>query len=359
MQTHTPLNRMTQKKLTLIVGAGASNELGLPLGPELKRQIASLLAIRFDYKQQSGDYNIAEAIRLHAQRQERAHQDINDYLKAARQIKDGMPQAISIDHFIDSRRGDEKIELCGKLAIVRSILQAEQHSKIYLNHSNRDNIDFNATETTWLNSFFQLLSENARMDDLENRLASIAFVIFNYDRCIEHYLFHALQNYYQMSETQASELLRNVIIYHPYGSVGDLPWQNRQSGVFYGEDLERDRLLSSAKGIRTFTEGTDPQSSEILAIRDTIIGSRDVLVLGFAFHRNNMQLLNGSGKQSPAPGTDAVFATAKGISDYDRDIIAREICAMRGCNREKVRIRNDLACYQIFHEYARGLSLTN
>lgn len=121
---------MKNKKLTLIVGAGASKELGLPVGSELKQKIASLLDIRFDFNQQkSGDYQIRSALES-AVRQPDGRGDINPHLHAAWRIRDAMPQAISINNFIDNHQGDEKIELCGKLAIVKSILDAEKSSKI-------------------------------------------------------------------------------------------------------------------------------------------------------------------------------------------------------------------------------------
>lgn len=43
-----------------------------------------------------------------------------------------MPQSISIDNFIDSHKGDKEIELCGKLAIVRAVLEAEAKSDAFV-----------------------------------------------------------------------------------------------------------------------------------------------------------------------------------------------------------------------------------
>lgn len=353
------MKHSAEKKLVLVIGAGASSELGLPVGSELKAKIAALLDIRFDHKQVSGDYQIAEALRVALRQSGLARPDINGYLIAAWAIRDAMPQAISIDHFIDSRRGDEKTELCGKLAIVRSILHAEECSTIYLNSSNQGKINYTSTETSWLNQFMRLLTENCQSSDLKDRLSSVAFIIFNYDRCIEHYMYHWLQTYYGLSEAAASELFAGMSIYHPYGSVGALPWQARGGFVGFGEEIERERLLESAKRIKTFTEGTDPESSEIAEIRRTVAAARNVLFLGFAFHKLNMQLLKLSGKRQPFPGISRVFATAKGISNFDLDDITSEICDMRACKRELIQIRNDLTCHDVFYEYARGISLTS
>lgn len=347
---------MKSKKLTLIVGAGASKEFGLPVGSELKQKIASLLDIRFDFNQQmSGDYQIRSALES-AVRQPNGRSDINPHLHAAWRIRDAMPQAISIDNFIDNHQGDEKIELCGKLAIVKSILDAENGSKIYVDPSNnRNGLNYASTEACWLNPFTRLLTENCRVDQLEERFKSVAFVIFNYDRCIEHYLYYALQNYYKLSETQVAELLNSVRFYHPYGSVGTLPWQGKNNVASFGVELRPASLLENARQIKTFTEGTDPDSSEICEIREAVATSDNLLFLGFAFHKLNMQLIS--------PGTTAIdessekraFATAFGLSKNDCDAIATEICSMRGS--PKIEIRNNLTCAAIFSEYTRGISL--
>lgn len=349
---------MKQKKLTLVIGAGASKELGLPLGWELKSRIASLLDIRFKVSEQvSGDTVITSALRLAARQDGERSGNVNGYLPAAWAIRDAMPQAISIDHFIDSRHDDKKIEQCAKLAIVRCILDSEKYSTIYIDPRRNRGIDYDATDKSWLNPFMRLLTEDCRVSDLDERMESVAFVIFNYDRCVEHYLYFALQNYFKIPEQRASELLRKTSIYHPYGSVGLLPWQENSESVAFGEDLWDQRLIERSKGIRTFTEGTDAASSDISDIRQLVNSSQNILFLGFAFHKLNMQLLSTGNDQQPFPGASRVFATAKGISNFDKDDIASELCRVRGCRREQVNIRNDLTCREIFTEYARGLSL--
>ena len=117
---------MFYSKTLFVVGAGASKEAGLPTGNELTATIAKKVDIKFrDFNDQfSGDFEIAAALRSHASDVDGPPGDINPYLPACWHIRDAMPQAISIDSFID-HQGDDKIEVCGKLAIVRSILEAQ------------------------------------------------------------------------------------------------------------------------------------------------------------------------------------------------------------------------------------------
>ena len=104
-----------------VIGAGASKEANLPTGNELKSKIATLLGMV-----QKGGEDIVEALRISTLNDGSA--DIKPYLEAARHIKDALPLAISIDNFIDAHRNNNKIALCGKLAITLSILDAERRS---------------------------------------------------------------------------------------------------------------------------------------------------------------------------------------------------------------------------------------
>jgi hypothetical protein len=96
----------------------------------------------------------------------------------------------------------------------------------------------------------------------------LTFVVFNYDRVLEQYLFHAIQNYFHLDKHEAATLVNAIEIANP-GKA----------------------RLSLAREIRTFNEGTDPASSDINAIRSSIGCASRLVFLGFAFHRMNMELL--------------------------------------------------------------------
>ena len=348
---------MFEKKILIVIGAGASKEAGLPTGYELKDKISNILDIRFKYggEQISGDSYIYNAIQELVQRKF-VDLDINPYLMEAWKIRDAMPQALSIDNYLDAHQGNDKLELCGKLAITRSILGAERDSKLYFENSgNKKSIDQNAIKDTWYNAFFQLLTENCRTTDLQERLPSIQLIVFNYDRCIEHFLYHSLQTYYGITEEQAGQLVRKIEIYHPYGTVGSLPWYGGEFISEFGEEPSPPRLLDLSSQIRTFTEGTDPESSNILAIRNGVKNANIVMYLGFAYHRLNLDLI------IPDDANTANefhhFGTAKGISHSDCSTITSEISNRFGAMEKFVAIRNDLSCAQLFREYWRSLSL--
>src|SRR5690606_986280 len=109
----------------------------------------------------SGDPLISDALRIAAQNEQPSSRDINPYLHEAWHIRDAIPQAISIDNFLDAHQGNARLERCGKLAVVRSILEGERNSLLYVDPRGRDrHPNYTALGDTWYNSFFPLLTEN-------------------------------------------------------------------------------------------------------------------------------------------------------------------------------------------------------
>lgn len=356
---HSESAAIPEKKLTFVVGAGASFEVGLPLGLELKRKIADLLNIRYEtFSRTSGDTLIDEAFGRLVALPGGGRGDINPYLYASWKIRDAMPQAISIDNFIDAHREDGLIVTAGKLAIVRSILSAERESRISVEERDpRPKINFAGVQETWLNAFFQLLTESCRVGDLEARFAKVAIVCFNYDRCIEHYLFHSLKNYYGINDQDAAKAISKLEIYHPYGMVGLLPWQDNAAGVAFGQQPTAQKLIEISTQILTFSEGSRAQESSIARIRNILAASERVVFLGFAFHRLNLELLFPPPARRPPMKTCSVYATGVGISEPDSSVIRRELFELFGLNPDTTYISNGTPCAKIFEEYRRSLTL--
>lgn len=340
-----------RQKTLLIVGAGASNEVGLPIGSGLKAAIVQALSYQREIRG-IGDELIGRAIDLVAKREPAK---IHQYHQACKHICEAMPQAKSIDNFIDQHSDNEQIELCGKLAIVRSILQAEAQSALFVDPSNIYNrIRFENLENTWFTCFWKLLTENCSQSDLEERLASVAFVIFNYDRCIEHYLYHSLQNVYRISAVDAAKLVNDIEIYHPYGTVGSLPWQNTGNSIMYGGTPSVNQLLELVSKIKTFTEGTDEKSSDVDTIRTHTRMFPRLVFLGFAFHKLNMRLLLPIPRKDREITQQRVFATAIGISYSDSNVIAGKLVNYCSIARDNIHIDN-IMCSKLFDEYSQDL----
>ena len=343
------------KKTVYVVGAGASYEAKLPTGNELKDRIAKLLDMKFEMNsQKSGDYEIQRALRQYTS-DDSSLKTLNSYLRECRHICANMPLAISIDNFIDTERGNEKLALCGKLAIIKSILEAERNSSLFIDkYGSERTLNFALLENTWYLSFFRTLTENCDAKELKDRFKNITLIIFNYDRCIEHFLIHALISYYRLEITYAAELISCLEIIHPYGTVGSLDWEDLASStsVAFGGELHESQLIDYAQRIRTFTEGAHSEYMEHLvgAMRFT----ERLVFLGFAFHRLNMALIGGETEERyDNPNNIECYATAYETSKSDQESIRGSVSYLYG-NPVTINIENT-TCRQLFRDYSRSL----
>lgn len=347
------------KKTAFIVGAGASYEVGLPVGAGLKKSIAEALNIKFSrgYEQISGESHLYDVLKVVARQQS---VNVNDLIHVCRQISEAMPLAPSIDNYIDVHTHSPLVHLCGKLAIAFQILAEEQRSKLaYPRDAGPAPFDLASVADTWYTRFFQLITENCQLASLEERLQCVTLIVFNYDRCIERYLEVAFQGLYGVDAEEASRLVRTLTIFHPYGSVGKMP-STGDPGVPYGARRSPQSLLAIAEQIKTFSEGTDPNNSDIMALRSRLLDADRVVFLGFAFHPLNVDLLLPSGQALPnTPGVRSIFGTCYGMSNSDRETIEGKLMHRfkHQVHAHGMNLRSDLKCSALFQEYSQSLSL--
>ncbi|WP_170414389.1 hypothetical protein [Ruegeria arenilitoris] len=310
-----------ERHTTIVVGAGASKEFGLPTGAELKSKIAKIADIRFSdgYRLSSGDYRIVEALRLLARENGHQRDDINPYLHEAWRIRDNMPLAPSIDNFLDTHRENTHLVEFGKIAIADAILKAEKSSKLFAdNESGRPQLRFERIRDTWLAQLFSILVAQRNFSAFLDALETITFVSFNYDRCIHQFFGHAALNYFALGKQEVEEVYSRLEVLYPYGSVGEFNWQNSGFSNF-GEEPQRVRLIEISKELRTFTEGV--AGARVASIRGSFDKADNVLFLGFGFLKLNMDLLFGDETYY----VEKLFATGKGLSENSRNQVISEL----------------------------------
>lgn len=348
-----------QKSLVIVVGAGASNEVGLPLGSELKRSISSGLGFNFRGSERlsGGSDLIMSAIEYLSYHRPGATRDFNEYFLACRTIFEAIPQAFSIDNLVDAHRGDARVEICAKIAIADAILSAERKSQLYTNKNPSWKIDFSAIEGTWYARLWDLIAARSRADTVAERLSKIAIVTFNYDRCIEHFLHSSLQNYYRVTPQQATALISNLTIHHAYGQLGLLEWSQQGDAVPFGDRAEGSRLVSVAKKLKTFTEGTDENESHVREIRRYMHYAERIAFLGFAYDPQNLQLLYGTSGVPIKEHRTGVYGTAYGISHPNRAAIRAALQLLGGYANGEVELAADLKCERLLRDYSWTLSL--
>lgn len=208
---------MFKRKMLFVVGAGASVEFGLPTGAELAETISKKMDVRFEHGKSpagNGDVDLYQKVTRNLQR------DVNQFQKAAWLIRDGIVLSRSIDDFLDLHHTDPFVVEYGKAAIVKSVLQAERASRLYFGGtSGRDAFLPGNITDAWLVKFMRMLSPGISRENVGEIFDRVSFVIFNYDRCVEFFLLHALQELYALEERAAKSILDDLDIVHPYGVI--------------------------------------------------------------------------------------------------------------------------------------------
>jgi len=266
-----------------------------------------------------------------------------------------MPVANSIDEFMDQHKDDEEVQLCGKLAIVKSILIAERRSKLYVDWrapyagARR----FEQALDSWFVRFFKIASKGIAKANANQALDNIFVINFNYDRCLEVFLRDALFALYRMDNDVADRILDQRVL-HPYGRIGSLPSGSVMDPLPFGADEDWVTNLSRlSKGIHTFTEQIG-DAQVVGRIREEISKAKVIIFLGFGFHRQNMDLLT-SGTRSVVR---RIYATSYGMSDPDRNLVQNQLKERLSNPSVTLRIEmpNNLTCKQLFDDYQRSLS---
>ena len=288
------------RRFVYIVGAGASAEAHLPTGDVLRQRIIALLTpihgdihARFDLDIHAALVDLTHENKDLNGNQPKTPRHIRAYIEAAERIQSGLPLAISIDNFLDSHRDDDCVATVGKLSIAKAILDAERASSLFIQDEHEHStLNLRELEQTWYIPFFKLVTENCAVGDLPRRFSQLTLLVFNYDRCIEHFLFYALRRHYPLSKQEAAELVTSIEIRHCYGSIGPLPWQDLHKGVAFGGSLVSGKLIDSARAIRTFTEKSMAHAGRPNPIRAALVHADRIVFIGFGFHKLNMQLLS-------------------------------------------------------------------
>jgi hypothetical protein len=344
----------------IVLGAGASYEVGLPVGSDLKQKISNLLRLQQStFVTQISNTLVRDAIHLIVASARDRGTELNSLMNAATQIAVAMPLAESIDNFINNRKGDASIEQVSKLCIASAILDAEFHSKLAVaDGSTPRTINFAQLEQTWYPQFYKRLTENCTFADLPERLAKVSIISFNYDRCIEHFLHHAIRHSYTADHEQAASVLKNLEIIHPYGSVGHLEWQEQTGATQFGMRVTGQGLLSIAKQIMTFSESLESKTSEVETIRERVREAKKVVFLGFGFHPLNMDLLRPRARPSQSSPAPFVFCTGAGCSPNDVIPLRHEIGSLFGRSYEAVELEFGKTCFQLYGDHWRRLRMT-
>lgn len=358
---------MLRKPTLFVLGAGASYELGMPLGVKLAEQIADYLKFKFDYGRMiEGNFDFFDALRSHLPNPERDLAILNNHLRAASRIREGIRIARSIDNYVDSHRGDLEVQMLAKVAIFDCILKAEKGSKLYQKPDICKSLyDVDKLAKTWIDEFVNLLFDGVSKDQLGEVFANLCVISFNYDRCLQQSLVLALHNMYHVDLSSCHDLLDKLEIVYPYGSLGPLNSRATSQAIPFGVDILKSLLFEKSNTIRTYTE-QQTDTSIIEKIKTYVNKSENIVFLGCAFHPQNIKALTAPSTSFDKTiiGTafdvsdDGVLQTASRFVDAIYPLSFGEGTAESTASKligSKIKLRNDLKCYELMKEYRYSL----
>jgi hypothetical protein len=342
---------MFKRRTLFIVGAGASQEAGFPVGATLAERIGDGLKLVGDNWERTAtfaDRELFDELRRYVARTQA--QDLNKYGEAAQLISDGITLSNSIDDFLNVHSKNPFVTKLGKAAIVRGIVQAEKNSDLFVNPSNIYNkLGFSKLEQTWFVKLMRVLGPGGTPDSIESIFKTVAFITFNYDRCIEHFLTHAISALYGITKQAAEVIVAKITIIHPYGKIGELA-----TTPFGGDPNRSPDLFPLASRIKTYTEqSANPE--DLAKMHDEMHNAACIVFLGFSYLEQNMALLR--------PTNPLDQKTVLGTAYNNRDVVSGEILAMFGEPQrsnmrtgKRIIIDNKIKCSQLFDSYARTLN---
>lgn len=299
---------MFRDNTVFIVGAGASAEFNLPVGSKLMATIRS--NCQFELDQYGGFRSGRSEIfnhyeRIYGRNDASKVAEFNTRLEAFKKIHDGIESADSIDEFIFRYPDDSIIAEVGKMHIAYAISQAERGSTLFAEF--RNPINWAASDKTWIWQFAKALFNGVRAHEIDTIGDNITIICFNYDRCIEHYLEQALQrSYHGISPERARAVVKRIQIIHPYGSLGDV------DAFAFGDTKQFARMAENLITWSETIENLDP----VLSMTSAIGAARSLVFLGFAFARQNMDLMT-LPRQDRATEVHGMI-----LNQYDKDVYA-------------------------------------
>lgn len=315
-----------------ILGAGSSKPYGYPTGAELRRLIITEFYT---------ELNIL--LRKEESVSEREKQTL---LRESEKFIDAFDKSSieSIDKFLSL---NPNFSYYGKLAIIISIHKREKLSK------SREEVDY---KQDWYKLLFnRMISSFNKPSDYDKFSENkVAFITFNYDRSLDHFIHESFDNSFLQNrhDIESAYLTRSSIdrnkyipfpFIHVYGQVDEIKWYG---GFDYKEKIAFPDIKRLSGNIRVIGE----RANNIDEITKIITGSKRIFFLGFGYAKENIEsigILDIINEDWKIYGT-AKSKTAKEIEDAKtafRGTFSKPLTARFSANIE------DANCYELLRKY--------
>jgi hypothetical protein len=218
-----------------VLGAGASSEFNFPIGWGLLRAVVD-------------DFNIG----LQNRKTLKDHFPFSDVQIDSFRTALDLSGENSVDAFLEKRR--DFMEL-GKLMTAIVLIGLEKTSKLFEGSAGEN----------WMRYLLGRMRAPSFQDFHKNE---VAFITFNYDRSLEHFLCTTLASAYGKTEVEAGEVVKGIPIIHLHGQLGYLPWQQKADNRAYDTKIDKDILEMCIREIKVIHEGVEDRKAQLMRRKD-------------------------------------------------------------------------------------------
>lgn len=270
---------------TLILGAGASQPFGYPIGRVLK---GNVIHLNDEYLHEHGFTR-------------EQYREFTQHLKRS--------TINSVDAFIERFPQYRDI---GTACIALALAMQEFENNLFSHHSEAGP------------SWYEILA-NALDDGIspvrENKLS---IVTFNYDRSLEYYLVEVLRHNRDIAVDAAIEQLSTIPMLHVYGSIGECPPQRAGSRPYATTNESIHRAIVERHFIRLMPD-VRKEHQIFQQACDLILQAKRVVFLGFGFDATNVQRLRAFEEKWPDSSRRETWATTTGMGQRQIDVVMQSI----------------------------------
>jgi hypothetical protein len=285
---------MFERDTVFILGAGASNHFGYPLGTKLRAEIiecAEKLSSECPSLRKSPD--IPDFVKARLSRKtfgfdDALHDEWNKIQKESEDLASALRGAgdSTIDHFLHTR---PRFQQLGRMFIAQRIIQSEENA--FPNRKKGLNAKY--SDANWVGRIAEEMTKRAtRLSD--NR---VNFVTFNYDLSLERLLFSALETVEIFSTEEIQKFLRGRVI-HMYGGLPD-PfseyefWDSPPAETAQQQyaDLLRKAFHASTRLSLIDPDEKNENTHEHDTAKSYIQNAERIFILGYGFARENNERL--------------------------------------------------------------------